>query len=704
MILKKITLHNYRQHRDLDVDFTGNLIAVVGKNGSGKSNFLGAIQFALTGEQPGFNKEDLLTWGEESGYVELAFEHNGKDCLIQRRVEKPAATLAVGSEKITGTKKVQEALEGMGIDKDVLRQSVFVRQTEIESCLFTDPRERELAFQKLIGLGDAAKHNKFLTDFLSALERPKDLTEEIERHVRSREQQLETQKALKAQSEELGRRLAGKPDDAEARKKVSVLQERIGLVRDTISAMEALELRRTAESRFKGANEKALSRDVVDETELDSKIAGIRSDIFNTRLAEDANRRMESVRQRIERVEARIAEIGDVAARVAEFDAKNQRRIEASARRREIERLLSNAPDGNVCPLCGSTTKHNIRAELESELASVKAVEAEMDAFVKASTAYKDRIELAAAKEQLTADERTLAGENVREVKVPSSELQRMLDDAERDRSAVHDANEETKRAKLELSHLSRSVADGVRDLEACLSRLPNRNVTADQLKTVVAKMNSEIDAIFAGMKELSDLKAQKASLDGGIAQVDAAVADTEKAIESLKELQRSNAVKEDRIRIVQDVKDWFSYKNGPRVMTNAIMSILTDETNRFLGQFGSPFNVVPMEEGMGFRCIFNDGRTIPNPPPEASMLSGGQKIALAVSFRFAVYSMFAGKLGLLSLDEPTAYLDDETINRFADMLGKIREIAKNANLEVFISTHEAQLQGAFDQTIVIGR
>ena len=61
MHLKRIELTNYRQHRQLDVDFSGNLIAVLGPNGCGKSNLIGAIQFALTGEQPGFTKADLTT-------------------------------------------------------------------------------------------------------------------------------------------------------------------------------------------------------------------------------------------------------------------------------------------------------------------------------------------------------------------------------------------------------------------------------------------------------------------------------------------------------------------------------------------------------------------------------------------------------------------------------------------------------------------
>ena len=85
-------------------------------------------------------------------------------------------------------------------------------------------------------------------------------------------------------------------------------------------------------------------------------------------------------------------------------------------------------------------------------------------------------------------------------------------------------------------------------------------------------------------------------------------------------------------------------------------------------------------------------------------MLSGGQKIALAVAFRFAVYGMFASKLGLLSLDEPTAYLDNETIARFADTLDKVRGLARNLGLMVLVSTHEKSLEPCFDQAVHVGQ
>ena len=703
MILKSIDLHNYRQHTDLTVDFTGNLIAVVGRNGSGKSNFLGAIQFALTGEQPGFNKEDLLTWGKESGYVKLDFVHEGKECSITRKIEKPTVTLVVGDEKVTGAAKVKEALELHGIDKDVLRQSVFVRQTEIESCLFTDPRERELAFQKLIGLGDAAKHNKFLTDFLTAADKPKDMSDELARNIEARDQQIETQKRLKAQSDEIAQKLSKIPDDAEARKKVSTLQERIRIVQKVLSSMDMASMAQAAFMKFLEKNEEVMHQELVPERELQDRIEALQAELANSKTATEFNRVRADARKKYSEAQATVQRIGDLTERIREFDANNQSKIEKSSRRKELEKLLKDAPDGNVCPLCGSTTDHNIREELERELAAVTAEESRLASWCAASTVYRDKMskDLAEKEMERWSNEIRRLGPDVR--CRPEKEVLDDITDAKLLLDKAHQQNEVVKSIQFEGRHLQEATETTQKALESDLAKLPHSNVTKEQLETVVSKMNDEIASIFNGLQVLSDFKTQKASLDGAIQQIDATIATTDAAIDRIKEIQKENAIKEDRLKVVTDVKDWFAYRNGPRVMTQAIMALLTEETNRFLGQFGTPFNVVPMEEGMGFRCVFNDGRTIPNPPPEAGMLSGGQKIALAVAFRFAVYSMFAGKLGLLSLDEPTAYLDDDTIGRFGDMLGKIKELATNMQLQVLISTHESQLRGAFDQTVEIG-
>ena len=133
MHLKRIELTNFRQHRKLDVDFSGNLIAILGINGSGKSNLIGGIQFALTGEQPGFTKSDLTTWGEKEGSVRLFFTAGPKnDEFVLTRKTNGDVALKVGDEVIRQARKVEEALrDKAGLDKshEVLYQAGFTCYT-----------------------------------------------------------------------------------------------------------------------------------------------------------------------------------------------------------------------------------------------------------------------------------------------------------------------------------------------------------------------------------------------------------------------------------------------------------------------------------------------------------------------------------------------------------------------------------------------
>jgi len=708
MILRSISLRNYRQHRELDIDFTGHMIAVIGRNGSGKSNFLGAIQFALTGEQPGFNKEDLLNWeaakSNEGGYVDLSFEHNGVECRIQRRIEKPAVTLTVDGEKFTGTKKVQEHLELMGIDKDVLRQSVFVRQTEVESVLFDDPRERELAFQKLVGLGDAAKHQKFLTDFLAALAEPKNLNDEIERQKDTIESQKASLKELENRSREMDDTMAKAGDESSIMSKMSTLDSRISLIESAISKHEA------HDAAVEGLAQTMLSQNGVNMAETDLqwfddqidavKDAIVKNDavIERNKQRSDAVSRLESAKSSLGQIPSNIGEVADM------VNSAKSDLAETRGRKAQLEKLLADAPDGNVCPLCGSTTDHNIKAEIQSELDKVKQTESDLASVVK-DHGYAPALllEKGRREDEVRRLEEYVDGlgpnEGYQDREVMASKERELREE----RAKAATGNERIRAANTRLAAAKIAVDRAKEEMDKAMAKIPG-NHTVDELGTALQAIRGQRETLFASLGALSQLKAQKAELDGGISQLRKFITDAENGLAELERLNAENQVKTKKIQVIRDVKDWFSYKNGPRVMSQAVMGMLVDETNKFLNQFGSPFVVTPMEEGMGFRCVFTDGRVTSEPPPEATMLSGGQKIALAVAFRFAVYMMFAGKLGLLSLDEPTAYLDDETISRFADLLGKIRDLAANMGVQCLVSTHESSLSTAFDQTISIGR
>lgn len=707
MILKYIKLANYRQHKDIEVKFDGNLIAITGKNGIGKSNFLGAIQFALTGEQPGFKKEDLLTWGETSGWVELGFSHNNFDCVIQRRIEKPAVTLKVDSDTYNGTKKVSEALEQiLKIDKDVFKQSVFVRQTEIESILFTDPRERELSFQKLIGLGDAAKHNKFLTDFLNALDQPKEMDDEIERQKELISAKKQDIKRLEDVAAEISAKFAEANEEhlIDLEKK---LPERQKIVKDALNSFLNFESAKNRLNKFKEENKSCLENKSVSTEGWQARLKELyqfeeKNKYAATRNATRARLQHETdnLKKQLECLPKDIDERIKTISALVDKDNFLTRDIE------RIKKLINGSSNSNVCPMCGSVVDHDIKQELEKELhekeCEIKEIREKTSELPKLRAAEADRDRIA---NKISVNDKTLESlgefeeeQDIAKIKEEISYLNNCIKEE-------NDKNSKFLSATAELKVLSDILQREDASLKNALSLLPKNGLVYDYdiLNKALVNIENQITKVKEYRRQIDGLKLEKARLEGGIEQAKESLKEASETLAILREKNEQNKLKISKINVVKDVKDWFSYRNGPRVMTNAIMTLLTEETNKFLSQFGSAFTVIPIEEGMGFRVVFNDGRAMSNPPPEATMLSGGQKIALAVAFRFAVYSMFAGKLGLLSLDEPTAYLDDETITRFAEMLTKIKELARNMDLQVIISTHESQLSYVFDQTIKLG-
>ena len=721
MILKKIELHNYRQHKELTVDFTGHLIAVVGRNGSGKSNFLGAIQFALTGEQPGFDKKDLLTWGEDSGYVKLWFSHNGKECQIQRRIESASCTLKVGDEEFKGAKASQEALLNVvGIDKEVLKQSVFVRQTEVESCLFTDPRERELNFQRLLGLQDAAKVNKLLGDIITGLGAPESMDEAI-----SQAQDLVEKN--KPEIDELTRIVETIQDEMAKLPKAESIDEEISWRNTSINnTMAAIRYAKLVKEHKKLFNEAFVvygttaSKEMPDTTNMLLNLQTWQNRLKLAKSLDSAGKAVESAEKEYDRIfaEGRPCEENKIEdLRKMEVRLKN-RQSEIQGELKSLNTLIAACAEtkGATCPLCGAATDHDISGELHAKVDGLnqeleddertydelhkelvneeaKCLEYDKRLDIAKKNVEKAKSAMDALFEQVDGDLDDLDESKIAPI---LDDLRKRLSEANAVANEIQLARESVDSARAQYES-SVSVAEkaGVKNVES---------FDEEAAMTAIKDLREGIDKLSKQRQDLFQMSTDLASAKAAREQAVKAVQETEQAIERLRRKQEENDEMRRKIGVLTDVRDWFSYKNGPRVLTRNVMAALTDSVNRYLDKFGSAFSVVPMEEGMGFRYVPSDGSFVPDPPPEATMLSGGQKIALSVAFRFAVYTLFSNKLGLLSLDEPTAYLDAETVGRFGDLLGRIAQIARNSGLQVFMATHEASLAPCFDQTITIGK
>ena len=86
-----------------------------------------------------------------------------------------------------------------------------------------------------------------------------------------------------------------------------------------------------------------------------------------------------------------------------------------------------------------------------------------------------------------------------------------------------------------------------------------------------------------------------------------------------------------------------------------------------------------------------------------AERLSGGQKVELSLAFRFAIYDLFSGNLGLLVLDEPTVFLDTDRIDSVCRLMTMVRSYSQSAGLQVIVVTHEQRLAEVCDCVIRMG-
>lgn len=727
MVLKNIELVNYRQHRDLSVDFTGHLIAVVGRNGSGKSNFLGAIQFALTGEQPPFNKADLLSWGEKSGFVKFRFEHAGRVCLVHRKIESAGCTLKVWrkdagedtAEEFSGAKKVAEAMKDvLGIDPDVLKQSVFVRQTEVESCLFTDPRERELNFQRLLGLQDAAKVNKLLGDIIAGLGMPESMDEAISQNqavVDSKKPEIEEMASVIATIKEERGKL---PDENSVEAEIKECNDRIWNCKNRIKYATLV---REQSDEFHKAfveNGEDAARPMPDTTNMLLNLQTWQSRLQLAKSLDSAGRALASAETTYNKVfeEGRPCEDQKIEDLEKMEERLKSRRSEIQGELKSLDTLSAACAEsnGSICPLCGSATTHDIAGELKAKADKLKKELADNE---NTSSEFNREIAVERAK-CIEYDKRLdLARKNVDKAKAAMDALFGQVDgdieELDEDkivpiiedlRSRLAEANETATRIQIAMDKIdsAKNRLATAKEVAARAGFENVENVDVEAEQKTIAETDKRIAFLNEKRRELNRLTADLAGLSAAKKQAERSVVEAEEAIERLRKRQSENDELRRKIGVLTDVRDWFLYKNGPRMLTKSVMSVLTDSVNHYLDKFGSPFTVEASDEGMGFRVRFCDGRTVPDPLPDASMLSGGQKIALAVAFRFAVYTLFSNKLGLLSLDEPTAYLDDETIARFGDLLQKIAQIARNSGLQILMATHEASLSPVFDQTISI--
>jgi exonuclease SbcC len=164
--LESLQLENIRSHVKTVVPFGDGFNCLVGGLGQGKSTVLYAFDFVLFGDPLGRSYDYLLREDAEEGKVTAVFVQNNKKYKLQRALQRRGNGISQDIDqlkfyrdgKLVASNKndaVSEELKALtGLDKNIFREVVWVRQEHLKELLDTTPRQRQKKLDELFGLSD----------------------------------------------------------------------------------------------------------------------------------------------------------------------------------------------------------------------------------------------------------------------------------------------------------------------------------------------------------------------------------------------------------------------------------------------------------------------------------------------------------------------------------------------------------------------
>jgi DNA repair exonuclease SbcCD ATPase subunit len=415
--------------------------------------------------------------------------------------------------------------------------------------------------------------------------------------------------------------------------------------------------------------------------------------------------------QRREAAKERVREAADKVSRAMEMEkglgpdiSADRDAVAAECARLEAERAhlakLHNASvksGHGVCELCGG--------RLEDAAARAAQLAAELAAVMGASAQARSEL----AKMDAAVSKRRAAAAEVATLMSVGTEIgtdaMKSLDDLG-EGPCVKDAEALLLAARLARSRwdAARSAIERRAQQNGMVARLASERAAADAAYQTAAEPFggiSPMDApalIAAASKAAADAQCAQAQLEHCRRELILAKADATaaaKAALACRAKARDALSACRRVDQLAKVREWFHYANGPRFVSSRAMAMVSGGVNNFLESMGSAFSVIPDEAKLEFSAVFSDGRS--DVPVSAQELSGGEKVALAVCFRLSAYCAFAGRLGVLSLDEPTVYLDDDNVSGFCRLMENLRVVAGKMSTQVLLATHEKSVAETAD-------
>ena len=660
MKIDSILIENIRSHVKTYIKFSEGFNCLVGGLGAGKSSILYAIDFALFGDPIGRSYEYLLREGANVGRVALKFIENGKEYTLWRGLRRRGNRISQDTEQLKLFKEdkliaemkneaVTEQLKSIiGIDKEVFRDIIWVRQEKLKEILDMTPTERRKKLDQLFGVSDY----EVSWANLRSIQR----WYESEKRTMERDPDVINMENMQKTYEESIKELSMREAELEETRKQ--LQEAELKLKEASTHLEGIMALRRESETLKAR-----------EAEFRAKIGSLEG--ICTRLMREVKERRIRVNELEERLEAlKIREeairknLKDLGLPVDLSQEKLQSHIDSI-----IEQISSIQGEGE-----------NVRSEIKRATQRITNLIKESKCplcLQPLSPEYKDRLiknlyqEISDYRQQLNELEKNMKElgqlrsslftifSNLQAIQPKKEEIVRQLEN-ERNllNEALRELNEKEKEIKIikkQLSTLQSKITKFDHTRLEKAQRLYNEAMEKySSLKYKVQTLETQKNEIMLRLKDLKerlDVAQEKIERLEKVNRILEFIEEARQAYRSIQPKIRRDFIKYFE-RVIQHILDDLAGSDGPS------LTIKIDENY-------TP--IVVSEEGHE-RSVLN--------------ISGGERTFLALAYRLGVGQLImhikSGRgLSMLLLDEPTESLgrEDGSIDRLAELISRLKTV-----------------------------
>lgn len=192
----------------------------------------------------------------------------------------------------------------------------------------------------------------------------------------------------------------------------------------------------------------------------------------------------------------------------------------------------------------------------------------------------------------------------------------------------------------------------------------------------------------------VNDLTARKHSLLGQLEQLSQSIKELEQKLESYKELEGELKRLKDFLKLLYYIRDIYGKDGVQRELRNLSRPLIEDKTRELFERFNFEYSDIRLDENYDVSIYGPGGES------NLDMISGGEKIAVALALRLGITQVLSGgNLELIMLDEPTIHLDSYRRQELVELLKKMSILP-----QMIIVTHDDDLEEAADNILRISK